>query len=119
MENDPQNEKMGCPVCGRSFDLLEAAGCSRCGADLKEYAELARKARRLLCESVRALRKDPARALRLAVHGQSLHATDEAGQMILVAQLCSREYQSALMGWLKIRRDSGRSIASNTEVRLG
>jgi len=104
MEGRSDIMQMPCPVCGRTCDLsvpADAAVCGRCEADLDAYRAMLAKAQALLQMTARALPVNPAQALRLAERSQRLHATEEARHMIILAQLCGRQYQNALSGWLR------------------
>jgi hypothetical protein len=103
MKNGSDRLEMPCPVCGRTCDLsasTDAATCGRCEADLDACRAMIGKAQALLEKAARALPMDPEQALRLAERSQLLHATDEARRLIMLGQLCSRQYSAALAGWL-------------------
>lgn len=104
MESRSDIKQMPCPVCGRTCDLsasTDAATCGRCEADLDAYRALLAKAQALLQRAARALPANPAQALRLAERSQRLHATEEARRMIILAQLCGRQFNAAVSGWLR------------------
>lgn len=104
MESRSDLMQIPCPVCGRTCDLsvpASAAVCGRCEADLDAYRAMLAKAQALLQRAARALPANPAQALRLAERSQRLHATEGARRMIILGQLCGRQYQNALVGWLK------------------
>lgn len=104
MESRSDINQMLCPVCGRACDLsasAEAATCGRCEADLDAYRAMIGKAQALLQRAAQALPANPAQALHLTERSLHLHATEEARRMIMLAQLCARQYQNALVGWLR------------------
>ena len=104
MESRSDHMQMPCPVCGRTCDLsasTAAATCGRCSADLDAYRAMIGKAQALLERATHALATNPEKAMRLAEQSRRLHATEESRRLIMLGQLCSRRYATALAGWLR------------------
>jgi N-acetylglucosamine-6-phosphate deacetylase len=81
-----------------SADVL---ACGRCEADLDAYRAMHGKAQALLEKAAQALSVNPAQALRLAERSRRLHATEAASRLIMLGQLCTRQYSTALANWLE------------------
>ncbi len=115
MESRSDHMQMPCPVCGRTCDLsasTDAATCGRCEADLDTYRAMIGKAQALLERAARALPMTPAKAMRLAGQSRRLHATEESLRLLMLGQLCSRQYAAALAGWLQHISNSQHSGSS-------
>jgi predicted nucleic acid-binding Zn ribbon protein len=98
------NDEISCPVCGRPARLDAQPACDRCGSDLSDYRTIIRKSRLLLQQAALLLEQDAPSALRLAEDSLRLHATDDARRMVMVTQLCCRQYDAALAGWRQYRQ---------------